>query len=93
VKTIFGTAVLPCHKRWPITADRRDEALIQLLRAHVRILARLSGDATRESRCKLAWMTVRRVELEVVERRRGQTILWLHGEEGLDLWRRRFSDG
>ena len=31
-----------------------------------------------------AWVTVRGVELEVVERGQGPTILWLHGEEGLD---------
>ena len=31
-----------------------------------------------------AWLTVRGVELEVVERGRGRTILWLHGEEGPD---------
>jgi pimeloyl-ACP methyl ester carboxylesterase len=30
------------------------------------------------------WLTVRGVQLEVVERGQGAPILWLHGEEGLD---------
>lgn len=30
------------------------------------------------------WLTVRGVQLEVVERGQGRPILWLHGEEGLD---------
>jgi pimeloyl-ACP methyl ester carboxylesterase len=37
-----------------------------------------------ENVSQLAWQTVHGVELEVVERGRGRTILWLHGEEGLD---------
>ena len=31
------------------------------------------------------WLTVHGVRLEVVERGQGRPILWLHGEEGLDL--------
>jgi pimeloyl-ACP methyl ester carboxylesterase len=31
-----------------------------------------------------AWLTVRGVRLEIVERGQGRPILWLHGEEGLD---------
>src|SRR5258706_3068305 len=31
-----------------------------------------------------AWLTVRGVKLEIVERGQGRPILWLHGEDGLD---------
>lgn len=31
-----------------------------------------------------AWLTIRGIRLEVVERGHGRPILWLHGEEGLD---------